>query len=235
MRARCAALLATLATARRAAPARARPARLTPTNKRRGSTGPTRRSSEPARAPPSPLLCRRSRARPAKTGTTVTSTALSGSSYGVHTVTCTAKDASGNVSAAVTFKVTVLQPLTVRIQPPLSGDNDTVDKIVKDGTTVPTKVQLYACGANLTTTASVVAKVAVPYVPSGACQCQQSRHDDLDRRCRHERGHAFRRHVLPLRPGYEGLLRDRRRSAFFTRRTSRWPTSPHRALWWARM
>jgi hypothetical protein len=101
-------------------------------------------------------------------GTTVTCTSLPGNSYGAKPVTCTAKDASGNVSAAVSFTVTVLQPLTVVVQPPLAGDNDTVDNIVKAGSTVPNKVQLFACGVNVTTTASVVAKLAVAYTPTGA-------------------------------------------------------------------
>jgi hypothetical protein len=120
-----------------------------------------------------------------ETGTTVTCTAvlgrdhvpctakdaktnsLPGNSYGANTVTCTAKDTGGNVSAPVTFTVTVLQPLTMRVQPPLSGDNDTVDNVVKDGSTVPTKVLLYACGVNVTAKASVVAKLSVTYMPSG--------------------------------------------------------------------
>jgi hypothetical protein len=100
-------------------------------------------------------------------GTTVTCTSIPGNSYGAHPVTCTAKDASGNVSAPVTFTITVLQPLTVRIQPPLAGDNNTVDNVVKSGSTVPNKIQLFACGVNVTTTAPVVAKLAVAYTPSG--------------------------------------------------------------------
>jgi hypothetical protein len=101
-------------------------------------------------------------------GTTVTCTSIPGNSYGPRPVTCTARDASGNVSAAVSFTVTVLQPLTVLIQPPLAGDGNTVDNIVKAGSTVPNKVQLYACGVNVTTTAAVVAKLAVAYTPTGA-------------------------------------------------------------------
>jgi hypothetical protein len=100
-------------------------------------------------------------------GTTVTCTSIPGNSYGAKPVTCTAKDASGNVSAAVSFTVTVLQPLTVVVQPPLTGDNNTVDNIVKVGSTVPNKVQLLACGVNVTTTASVVVKLTVAYTPTG--------------------------------------------------------------------
>jgi hypothetical protein len=107
-------------------------------------------------------------------GTTVTCTSIPGNSYGAKPVTCTAKDASGNVSAAVSFTVTVLQPLTVLVQPPLAGDNDTVDNIVKAGSTVPNKVQLFACGVNVTTTASVVAKVAVAYTPTGAASVKST-------------------------------------------------------------
>jgi hypothetical protein len=39
--------------------------------------------------------------------------------------------------------------------------------VVKNGSTVQTKVLLYACGANVTKTASVVAKVAATYTTSG--------------------------------------------------------------------
>jgi type 1 fimbria pilin len=61
----------------------------------------------------------------------------------------------------------VLQPITVRVQPPLSGDNDSVDNVVKVGSTVPTKVQLFACGSNVTTRAAVTVKLAVTSVSSG--------------------------------------------------------------------
>jgi hypothetical protein len=100
-------------------------------------------------------------------GTSVTCPTLPGNGYGAHTVTCTATDAHGNVSAPVSFTVTVLQPLTVRIQPPLSGDNDTVDNVVKCGSTVPNKIRLYACGADVTTTVSVTAKLSVSYKGGG--------------------------------------------------------------------
>jgi hypothetical protein len=100
-------------------------------------------------------------------GTTVTCTPIPGNSYGTRSVTCTAKDAGGNASAPVTFNVTVLQPLTVRIQSPLAGDNNTVINVVKAGSTVPNKVALFACGVNVTTTAAVDAKLAVAYTPTG--------------------------------------------------------------------
>jgi hypothetical protein len=100
-------------------------------------------------------------------GTSVTCTPIPGNSYGTRPVTCTARDAAGNASAPVTFNVTVLQPLTVRIQPPLSGDNNTVANIVKAGSTVPNKIQLFACATNVTTTAAVVAKLDVAYAPTG--------------------------------------------------------------------
>jgi hypothetical protein len=100
-------------------------------------------------------------------GTTVSCTPIPGNSYGAHTVTCVATDASGNVSASVSFTVTVLQPLTVRIQPPLAGDNDTVDNVVKAGSTVPTKILLFACGVDVTATAPVNAKLDVTYKASG--------------------------------------------------------------------
>ena len=61
----------------------------------------------------------------------------------------------------------MLQPLTVRIQSPLVGDNNTVINVVKVGSTVPNKIQLFACDVNVTTTASVVAKLAVTYTPTG--------------------------------------------------------------------
>jgi hypothetical protein len=107
-------------------------------------------------------------------GTSVTCTALPGNGYGAHTVSCTAKDASGNVSAPVSFTVTVLQPLTIRIQPPLSGDNDTVDNVVKCGSTVPNKILLYACGVEVTKTASVTAKLSVSYKGSGGASVATS-------------------------------------------------------------
>ena len=100
-------------------------------------------------------------------GTTVTCTPIPGNTTGARTVTCTATDAGGNVSAPVTFTVTVLQPLTVRIQLPLTGDNNAVINVVKAGSTVPNKIQLFACGVNVTTTAPVIAKLAVAYTPTG--------------------------------------------------------------------
>jgi hypothetical protein len=106
--------------------------------------------------------------------TRVTCTAIPGNSYGAHAVTCKARDAHGNESAPVSFTVTVLQPLTVRVQPPLAGDNDTVDNVVKAGATVPVKVQLYACGANVTKTAPITAKLAVKSVASGGSSAAQT-------------------------------------------------------------
>jgi hypothetical protein len=100
-------------------------------------------------------------------GTTVTCTPIPGNIYGPRPVTCTARDAGGNLSAPVTFTVTVLQPLTVRIQPPLVGDNNTVINVVKAGSTVPNKIQIFACNVNVTTTAAVNAKLAVAYTPTG--------------------------------------------------------------------
>jgi hypothetical protein len=100
-------------------------------------------------------------------GTTVNCTTVPGNSYGVHAISCTASDAAGNVSAPVTFKVTVLQPLEARVQPPLQGDNGTFTNVVKGGSTVPAKVQLFACGVNVTKSARVTAKLAVSYVQNG--------------------------------------------------------------------
>jgi hypothetical protein len=97
---------------------------------------------------------------------TVTCTPVPGNSYGAHSVSCTATDSAGT-SSPVPFTVTVLQPLTIKIQPPLSGDNDTVDNVVKDGSTVPNKILLYACGTNVTSSASVVAKLGVTYQQTG--------------------------------------------------------------------
>jgi hypothetical protein len=98
---------------------------------------------------------------------TVSCTSIPGNSYGPHTVRCNATTASGSTSQAVTFTVSVLQPLTVQVQPPLYGDNDSRDNLVKAGSTVPTKVLLYACGTNVTTTAPVTAKLGVTFVPGG--------------------------------------------------------------------
>jgi hypothetical protein len=97
---------------------------------------------------------------------TVTCTSVPGTSYGANTVTCTATDSAGT-SAPVSFKVTVLQPITMQVQPPLSGDNDTADNVAKDGSTVPVKVKLFACGTDVTSSAAVTAKIGVSYVPNG--------------------------------------------------------------------
>ena len=113
-------------------------------------------------------------------GTAVTCTPIPGNSTGARTVTCTAKDAGGNVSAPVTFTVTVLQPLAVRIQSPLAGDNNAVINVVKAGSTVPNKVQLFACGVNVTTTAV------------GRCEARRDLHAD-------RRGHRHRQ-----RPTFNG-------------------------------
>jgi type 1 fimbria pilin len=71
------------------------------------------------------------------------------------------------VSAPVVFTVTVLKPLTIRIQPPLHGDDNSINNIVKLGSTVPTKVRLFACGTDVTKTASVVVKIDTTLMPSG--------------------------------------------------------------------
>jgi hypothetical protein len=92
---------------------------------------------------------------------------LPGNRYGAYTISCTAKDGGGNVSAPVVFTVSVLQPLTIRIQPPLSGDNNTTDNVVKLGSTVPNKVRLYACGSEVTKTASVIVKLGTTYMSTG--------------------------------------------------------------------
>jgi len=107
-------------------------------------------------------------------GKSASGTSLPGNRYGTFTVTCTAKDPAGNVSAPVAFTVTVLQPLTIKIQPPLSGDNNTVNNVVKLGSTVPTKVRLYACGTNITKTASVTVKIGTTYVSSGGTSTSQT-------------------------------------------------------------
>ena len=63
--------------------------------------------------------------------------------------------------------MTVLQPLTIRTKPPLSGDNNTVDNVVKLNSTVPNKVRLYACGTDVTRTASVTVKLGTTFMSSG--------------------------------------------------------------------
>jgi hypothetical protein len=94
-------------------------------------------------------------------GAAVTCTTVLGNSFGDHVVTCSATDASGNVSNEVTFHVNVLQPLAIKIQPPLSGDstpaapNGSVDNIAKAGSTVPVQVAVYACGVDVTATAPI--------------------------------------------------------------------------------
>ena len=118
----------------------------------------------------------------AKSGT---GASLPGNRAGVYNISCAAKDASGNASPAITFTVTVLQPLTIKIQPPLSGDNDTADNIVKLGSPVPNKVSLYAWHS------SNVTKMV--------CGDRDARHDlRLERRLQ-ERPHG--RH-LHRRPGH---------------------------------
>jgi hypothetical protein len=107
----------------------------------------------------------------AKSGT---GASLPGNRYGAYAISCTAKDAAGNMSAPVAFTVTVLQPLTIKIQPPLSGDNGTVNNVVKLGSTVPNKVRLYACGTNVTTTASVTVKLGTTYMASGGVSTSQT-------------------------------------------------------------
>jgi hypothetical protein len=94
-------------------------------------------------------------------------TPVAANSYGDHIVTCTAVDASGNVSNSVSFHVTVLQPLALKVQPPLYGDstaaspNGSVDNVVKDGSTVPVKILVYACGVDVTQTASLTLRLGV--------------------------------------------------------------------------
>jgi hypothetical protein len=102
-----------------------------------------------------------------QTGVTISCTPVPGNKYGANTVICTATNGAGTVSAPVSFRVTVLQPLTMRIQAPLAGDNASVDNVVKAGSTVPVKVLLFACGADVTTTAAVDGKLAVNYKTSG--------------------------------------------------------------------
>jgi hypothetical protein len=102
-------------------------------------------------------------------GTTISCTRLPGASSGAHTITCTATDASGNVSAPVSFTVTVLPPLTMQIQSPLSGDataaspDGSIDNVVKAGSVVPVSVKLFNCGADVTTSAAVSVRLGVSY------------------------------------------------------------------------
>jgi hypothetical protein len=96
----------------------------------------------------------------------VTCSTIPGNSYGAHRVTCSAANLAGT-SPPVSFTVTVLQPLTIKIQPPLAGDNDAVDNVVKAGSTVPNKILLYACGVDVTKTAAVTATLGVAYKTTG--------------------------------------------------------------------
>src|SRR5439155_3111878 len=70
----------------------------------------------------------------------VTCTPASGSTFGpgVTTVTCTATDAAGNVSAARTFAVSVAYSWSNLLQP-INTDNSSVFKL---GSTVPVKFRL---------------------------------------------------------------------------------------------
>jgi hypothetical protein len=102
-------------------------------------------------------------------GTTTSCTTLAGTSSGAHAVTCIATDPSGKVSPPVSFTITVLQPLTMRVQAPLSGDSTpampdgSLDNMIKEGSVVPVKVKLFACGADVTTTADVTVRLGVTY------------------------------------------------------------------------
>jgi hypothetical protein len=108
-------------------------------------------------------------------GLEIACTPIPSNSFGVHTVTCTATVPYGSYAAEpVSFNVTVLQPLDMRIQAPLSGDSTpaapdgSVDNLVKAGSTVPVNVRLYACGADVTTTAPVTVKLGVTYKASSS-------------------------------------------------------------------
>jgi len=93
-------------------------------------------------------------------GVTVTCNPLAGNGFGENTVTCTATDGSGNRTTA-TIKVTVLQPLRLAFQEPLSDDN-VADDINTDADatnvfevkrTIPNQIKVFACdGTDVTRT-----------------------------------------------------------------------------------
>ena len=60
----------------------------------------------------------------------------------------------------------------MQVQPPLNGDNDSADNVAKDGSTVPVKVKIFACGADVTSSGSVTVKIGVAYVPNGGAPGQ---------------------------------------------------------------
>jgi hypothetical protein len=98
--------------------------------------------------------------------TTVTCAPLSGDSFGDNTVRCTATDASGNQTDA-SIKVTVLEPLTVAFQSPLRAS---AVNLVKDGSTVPTKVKLFDCSnVDVTGTAPVTVGIDVALTSGDSC------------------------------------------------------------------
>jgi hypothetical protein len=68
--------------------------------------------------------------------------------------------------------VTVLQPLQIRVLPPLTGDstpafpNGSTMNVAKAGSTVPVKVTLAACGVDVTATAPVTLRLATLFKTS---------------------------------------------------------------------
>jgi hypothetical protein len=98
--------------------------------------------------------------------TSVTCAPLAGNRFGANSVSCTARDASGNQTEAI-LPVTVLEPLRVAVQPPLSSG--AYDNVVKAGSTVPNKVKLYDCaGIDVTRTAPVTVKIGVTLTSASA-------------------------------------------------------------------
>jgi len=79
----------------------------------------------------------------------VTCTPPSGSVFapGVTTVTCTARDAAGNVSAARTFTVSVLYAWS-NLRQPINTDDSSIFKL---GSTVPVKFQLTGASSGIST------------------------------------------------------------------------------------
>jgi large repetitive protein len=100
---------------------------------------------------------------------TVTCTPASGSEFklGTTTVSCSATDASGNTSPAGTFKVTVTLTIQGFYQP---VDNNGVYNLIKAGSTVPLKFEVFAGSTELTDISIrdtvTLKKVSCPNSPS---------------------------------------------------------------------
>src|SRR5262249_10872456 len=88
----------------------------------------------------------------------VTCTTVAAATEGANPIPCPATDASGNASH-VTLSLVVLPPLTVVVDPPLTGGG-VVENRFTAGQVLPHKVRLLDCAqADVTTVASVTVRL----------------------------------------------------------------------------